>query len=127
MLQYAAFGYTKDVYALDPSTFKVTNVPTQKIYVYRVEAVWLGRRKSTKRRAAFKGYAYARSGNLWTYQEFLNHCTDISGGDIWDGEEVWGATKLKEQIAIAEYLDPVLQNGPQLSAQWDGWYEIVKK
>jgi len=126
MLQYTNFGRTKKIFAMDPSTFTASQSGMTGVYNYQAVAIWLGRRKATNRAAAFRGYATARSQSLLTYKEFIQVCDWFHGGEIWDGEEVWGATKLNEQIAIAAYLDPILQAGPNLLPQFDGWFEIVK-
>ena len=126
MLQYTNFGRTKKIFAMDPSTFCASQDSRTGVYSYQAAAVWLGRRKATNRAAAFKGFATAYSQSILTYNEFIQVCDRFYGGEIWDGEEVWGATKLSEQIAIAAYLDPILQAGPNLLPQFDGWFEIVK-
>jgi hypothetical protein len=128
MLRYATFGYSKDLYALDPSTFRVIVNKRTGSYVYTVEAVWFTRRKATNRRAVKKGQAYSTSPYILTYAEFLEkERISIDGSVIWDGEEIWGLTKLKDQVAAAAYLDPILQQGPDLLQPWDGWFEIVEK
>lgn len=127
MLRYTTFGYSKNVYALDPSTFHVRVATNTGPYRYTVEAVWFTRRKATSRRAVKRGKATSTSPYLLTYAEFLEKKNiSIDGNIIWDGEEIWGETKLKEQVAAAAYLDPILQQGPSLLAPWDGWYENIE-
>ena len=124
MLQHANFGYTKKVFALDPSTF-ASRMLRNGMAQYSVTAVWFGRRKATRRRAAFMTTLTMNTNEVWAYQDFVDHIKSFPYGDCWDGEEVWGTTKFYEQKAIVEYLDPILKNEPNLPPTFDGWYEVV--
>jgi hypothetical protein len=111
MILPTSFGYTKKVFAFDTASYTCT-----------CTVIKFGTRKATRRRAAFKGTASVISATPLSYDEFLQKVQRVDAPYSWDGVEVWGTTPLKEQIAIADYLEPLLANEPALPSGFDGWW-----
>jgi len=125
-IQATSFGFTKKVYAFDVASFSYRpGRPGE--YVHTCTIVKFGRRTATKRRAAFRGTAMVVANEILTYEEFLTRITSLHAENSWDGEEVWGYTKLKAQIELADYLGPLLDSCPNLPSGFDAWYEVEPK
>jgi hypothetical protein len=121
-VQPTSFGYSKKVFAFDTTSYDC-QLNKGGSYSCSCTIIKFGVRKATRRRAAFMGTAWIRSDTPLSYDEFVKKIRHFNASLSWDGVEVWGTTPLKEQIAVFEYLDPILANEPSLPSGFDGWWE----
>lgn len=121
-IQQTSFGFTKKVFAFDTETFE-SQVCKNGSYLNSCTIIKFARRQATSRRAAWRGTATVLSKSELTYEQFRDSVSRLYASYAWDGEEVWGYTKLKEQVELADYLNPLLESCPELPERFDAWWE----
>jgi hypothetical protein len=126
MIQKTNFLFSKKVFAFDTQSYNVTPLKNGG-YQMSCFIIKFGIRKATKRKAVFRNTVFLSKPDALTYEEFLREPKlGLYAQNSWDGEEIWGVTKLAEMNELADYLNPLLLQRDQLPVlpeQFDGWWE----
>lgn len=81
------------------------------------------------------GVLSACEGVLWdwcgekklTAEEFLKRVsTKVYGPNCsakWDGKNLWGQSEIDSILYYRDFLEPILNNYPELPKGYEGWYE----
>jgi hypothetical protein len=125
------FFISKKLFALNPTSFVSTDHPNNHPnvrFVNRVEAVWFRRKDGVI--AAHLGSFSSFSKTVLSFEEFKNTIGPMEaryGPTVkakWDGQNLWGVTDFVEQNRIVAYLDPILQNYPEVPKGLEGWVTL---